>query len=145
MTIIFFCLFTISWIAILVSVLINLSTHNSIKEAELRKLLLPIIDDDIARVWKSFFESYLFVYANSKMIPDEKEFLKFREAFIEMFNIMIGPSQCSSYANVFKGNDFLKLYIFHMFEKHFKQVFVEIIIDQTLLNDGKKTPNGKGE
>ena len=142
------CIICLALLAYLIqTVNTNITVNTSVKCVELRKSLIPVIDDDVARVWKSFFESYLFVYANSKMVPNEKEFLEFRTSFIDMFYIMIGSQQCDLYSSIFKGDDYFKIYLYHAFEKHFKNVFVEIIIDQTVLNDGKKMPsnnNNKG-
>ena len=108
--------------------------ESEIKRAEVRNIWLVIIHDDLERVWRSFFESYLFVYANGGHIPNEKEFLEFRSSYKEMFRIMIGEKQFQSFSNIFQGEDFFNIYIHDWFEKMFKKEFVKLIIDQSMIN-----------
>ena len=137
-------LFLFTMVSILLwRIIIHVKIITLIKEANLRKQVLPILNDDIKRVWDSFFESYLFTYAHSRVVPNEKEFKEFRQYFFDMFSAIVGINQTKSYVEIFKGEDPFKRYIFSSFEKHFKSVFVELMIDKNVLNIENKIPKGE--
>ncbi len=103
------------------------------KIAELRIFTKPILEIDIARIWLSFYESYLFIHETSKLMPTNDEFVKFRGDFLDIFRASIGPVQMSYYEEIYGGRKYFNMYMMNEFERLFKSVFMKKI-NEILLN-----------
>jgi len=108
---------------------------SEIEKVNLRILLMPIIHADMKRVWEQFFEMYLFIFVNSKTIPTDKEFLKFRIAYGQMFTEVVGITQSKVYEDVFGDKNAFNGYLNYVFETYFKDEFVKLIIDPIIYDD----------
>ena len=98
----------------------------------------PVLENDISRVWLSFYESYLFVHETSKMMPTNNEFLEFQRSFVDMFHIIIGPVQLSVYNEIYGGERYFDNYLRNEFERFFKSVFMKKINEILLNKEDKK-------
>lgn len=96
---------------------------------KLRVMSKTCLDEDLVRVWNKFFESYLYVFVNSKMIPTDKQFLEFRSSFIELFRLCMGNRQCEVYDGIFGGTNYFNIYLYSEFERLFNKTFLVTLID----------------
>lgn len=99
---------------------------------KLRHDVKELLHDDIHRMWTKFFDSYLYVYVDSKMVPNEKEFKEFRKSYIKMFTIGIGLKQCDLYYKIYGGQEYFNLFLEFEFEKMFKEQFIRLISENVL-------------
>lgn len=112
--------------------------NRHLKITELRVNIKPVLENDISRVWLSFYESYLFVHETSKMMPTNNEFLEFQRSFVDMFHIIIGPVQLSVYNEIYGGERYFDNYLRNEFERFFKSVFMKKINEILLNKEDKK-------
>jgi len=139
-------IYFVTFISTIMAIIVILKLHeyvsikSGIEKVNLRIVLTPIMHADMKRVWEQFFEMYLFIFVNSKTIPTDKEFLKFRTAYGQMFYEIVGITQSKNYEDVFGSKKAFKEYLNYVFETYFKDEFVKLIIDPILFDDGAK-PN----
>jgi len=133
-----YVLLIITWAIILYSFVKYIRIITMIKHATYSKITMPKIKNDALRVWQTFFESYLFVYANSNSTPTDKEFLHFRDSYIQMFRLVVGEEQFALYAEAFRGTTPLVMYLRNSFEKQFKIAFIGLMIDQNIVQENFK-------
>jgi len=139
-------IYFVTSVSTIIAIIVTLKLHeyatlkSGIEKVNLRLALTPIMHADMKRVWEQFFEMYLFIFVNSKTIPTDKEFLKFRTAYGLMFYEVVGINQFKTYEGVFGSETAFKEYLNYVFETYFKDEFVKLIIDPIIFDDGA-TPN----
>lgn len=118
----------------------------SISQNEYEYSLLKKQEFDIKMnmVWNLFYESYLYVYSNQKLIPSSKEFLEFRRSFIGYFKMKSSEDELQSYYKAFYGEKIFDEYIEYEFLKRFQKVFMGSVLDDLIsIVEEKKTKRNK--
>lgn len=98
----------------------------------LREIAYKNLQNDLTYLWDIFIERYLIVYINSKSIPNEQDFEKFKGSFKEMFYLTYGEDILNLYKSIFGGKAYFDNYLENYFQKAFKNVFSAFIVGEML-------------
>lgn len=76
-------------------------------------------------LWTLFYEAELFVYSNQNIIPNDKEFNKYREMFLTYFTSKLTTDEYHRYLGIFSGNTLrFNEHIDYMFIQKFQNTFI---------------------
>ena len=59
------------------------------------------LDEKIGIAWNMFYESYLYVYSNQHLVPNDKEFLEYRRNFLGYLKMRLSKTELKEYYEIF--------------------------------------------
>lgn len=101
------------------------------------------LDEKIGIAWNMFYESYLYVYSNQHLVPNDKEFLEYRRNFLGYLKMRLSKTELKEYYEIFYEEKIFNDYVEYEFLRKFQKVFIGSVLDElnALMEEKKNKKN----